>query len=127
MLTLDVEKTGGVAIVRCVGRLVRGEAVHILRNAVVSQRETRIVMLDLSEVEAMDAGGLAVLVRLNLWAHTYGVQLKLANPSAFVLEMLRLMGLNLVFDISCLDDALVVMCGHDHRPRVQQQPSLALA
>ena len=127
MLTLDVEKTGGVAIVRCVGRLVRGEAVHILRNAVVSQRETRIVMLDLSEVEAMDAGGLAVLVRLSLWAHTYGVQLKLANPSAFVLEMLRLMGLNLVFDISCLDDALVVMCGHDHRPTAQQQPSLAVA
>ena len=36
MFKVDVEKTADVAIVRCIGRLIRGEAVSTLRNAVVS-------------------------------------------------------------------------------------------
>jgi len=88
MLTLDVEKTGDVTIVRCHGRIVRGEEVFCLRDAVVCGKNTRIVVLDLSEVRALDAGGLAALVSLHEWAKEAGVQLKLVNPSQFVMEVL---------------------------------------
>ena len=109
MLTLDVEKANDVAVVRCSGRLVRGTEVSTLRNAVVSEHNTRIVVLDLSEVEALDAGGLNALVSLQLWSRNHGVQLKLVNPSPFVREMLTRMRLDQVFDISSLRDALMVL------------------
>lgn len=129
MLTLDTEKTGDVAVVRCSGRIVRGEEVSTLRNAVVSEKDTRIVVLDLSEVESLDAGGLAALVSLHDWTRNHGIQLKLVNPSPFVHEMLERTGLNRVFDISSLHDALVVLSGSDcresHYAARWQYPALA--
>jgi len=115
MLTVDVEKTGDVAVVRCMGRIVRGEEVWTLRNAVVSGTGTRIVVLDLEAVEAMDGGGLSALVSLRHWTRSRGIQLKLVNPSRFVMEVLECTGLDGVFDISSLHDALVVLgCGEEY-------------
>lgn len=114
MLTIDVEKTGDVAVVRCSGRIVRGEAVRTLRSAVVAEGNTRIVVLDLSEVETIDAGGLTALVSLHHWTGNRGIQLKLVNPSHFVNEMLERTGLNHVFEISSLHDALLVLSATCH-------------
>jgi anti-anti-sigma factor len=122
MLTLDVEKANDVAVVRCSGRLVRGTEIATLRNAVVSEKNTRIMVLDLSEVEALDAGGLNALVSLQLWSRDHRVQLKLVNPSPFVREMLVRTRLDQVFDISSLHDALVVLS----RPRTEP-PKCAMA
>jgi len=115
MLTIDVEKTGDVAVVRCSGRIVRGEEVRTLRNAVVSEKASRIVVLDLSEVESLDAGGLTTLLSLHQWALSRGVQLKLVNPSHFVHEMLARTQLDHVFDISSFDHALFVLSGAECR------------
>ncbi|MGA8150378.1 MAG: STAS domain-containing protein [Terriglobales bacterium] len=115
MLTIDVEKTGDVAVVRCGGRIVRGEEVRTLRHAVVSEKESRIVVLDLSDVETLDAGGLTTLLSLHQWARSRGVQLKLVNPSHFVREMLVRTKLDHVFDISTFDHALYVLSGADCR------------
>lgn len=114
MLTIDVEETGDVAVVRCSGRIVRGEAVRTLRSAVVAEGNTRIVVLDLSEVETIDAGGLTALVSLHHWTGNRGIQLKLVNPSHFVNEMLERTGLNHVFEISSLHDALLVLSATGH-------------
>src|SRR5277367_3375429 len=100
MLTIDVEKTGDVAIVRCSGRIVRGEEIFTLQDAVVSEKNTRIVVLDLSEVQMLDAGGLTALVALHHWAGSRGIQLKLVNPSHFVNEVLERTGLDRVFETS---------------------------
>lgn len=113
MLMIDVEKNGGVAVVHCSGRLVRGVEVCTLRNAVVSEKTTRVVVLDLSQVEFMDAGGLNSLVSLYHWTRNHGVQLKLVNPSGFVHEMLTRTRLNRVLDISSLRDALEILSGSD--------------
>ena len=115
MLTMDVEKTGDVAVVRLSGRIVRGEEVRSLRNAVVSEKDSRVVVLDLSEVESLDAGGLTTLLSLHQWARSRGVQLKLVNPSHFVHEILTRTKLDHVFDISTLDHALYVLSGVDYR------------
>ena len=111
MLTIDVEKTGDVAVVRCNGRIVRGEEVCTLRSAVVSEKSSRIVVLDLSEVESLDAGGLTTLLSLHQWARSLGLQLKLVNPSHFVREVLTRTRLDRVLDISTLDHALMVLGG----------------
>jgi anti-anti-sigma factor len=118
MLTIDVEKTGDVVVVHCAGRLVRGEGVCTLRNAVVSEKTTRIVVLDLSQLEFMDAGGLNALVSLHHWTRNRGIQLKLVNPMSFVRELLTCTGLDRVFEISSLRDVLAVLGGADcHRAR----------
>jgi anti-anti-sigma factor len=118
MLTIDVEKNGEVAVVHCSGRLVRGVEVCTLRNAVVSEKTTRVVVLDLSQVEFMDAGGLNSLVSLHHWTRNHGIQLKLAHPSGMVSEMLTRTRLNRVFDISTLHDVLAILSGADcHRAK----------
>src|SRR5207302_2843287 len=121
MLTIDTEKSSDVVVVHCAGRLVRGEEVCTLRNAVVSEETTRIVVVDLSQLEFMDVGGLNALVSLHHWTRNHGIQFKLVNPSRFVEEMLTRTGLNRVFDISSLQEVLVVL-GGDHR----QQPKYAV-
>jgi anti-anti-sigma factor len=113
MLTIDVEKANDVAVVHCGGRLVRGAEVATLRNAVVSEKNTRIVVLDLSQLKFIDGGGLNALVSLHHWTRNHGVQLKLVNPSRFVHEMLTRTRLNRVFEISSLHDALKVLSGGD--------------
>ena len=87
MLNINVEKTGDVAVVRCVGRIVRGTEVFTLRNAVFSAKDIRIVVIDLSDVEMLDAGGLTTLLSLLEWARSRNIQLKLVNPSHFVNEV----------------------------------------
>ena len=111
MLNIDVEKTGDVAVVRCAGRIVRGQEVHTLRTAVIGEKQSRIVVLDLSDVEIIDAGGLNTLVSLHEWALSRGVQLKLVNPSHFVHEMLTRTKLDRVFDISTFRRALHALTG----------------
>jgi anti-anti-sigma factor len=113
MLTIDVEKTGDVAVVRCVGRIVRGAGIRTLRNAVLSEKNIRIVVIDLSDVETLDAGGLTALLSLQQWARNRNVQLKLVNPSHFVNEVLTRTGLNRVFDISKFEHALFVLSARD--------------
>jgi anti-anti-sigma factor len=111
---MDVEKSGDVAVVRLSGRIVRGEEVRSLRNAVVSEKDSRVVVLDLSDVESLDAGGLTTLLSLHQWARSRGVQLKLVNPSHFVREILTRTRLDHVFDISKFDHALFVLRGDTH-------------
>jgi anti-anti-sigma factor len=113
MLTIDVEKTGDVAVVRCVGRIVRGAGVRTLKNAVLSEKNVRIVVIDLSDVETLDAGGLTALLSLQQWAWNCNVQLKLVNPSHFVNEVLTRTGLNRVFEISKFEHALFVLSARD--------------
>jgi|SRR5580698_4775898 anti-anti-sigma factor len=115
MLTIDVEKTGHVAVVRCVGRIVRGAPVRALKNAVFSEKEAGIVVIDLSDVEMLDAGGLTALLSLQQWAWDRSVQLKLVNPSHFVHEVLTRTGLNRVFEISKFEHALFVLAARDCR------------
>ena len=115
MLTIDVEKTGDVAVVRCVGRIVRGAEVRTLRNAVLSEKDIRIVVIDLSDVVMLDAGGLTALLSLQQWAQSRKVQLKLVNPSHFVNEVLTRTGLDHVFEISRLEHALFVLSATDCR------------
>jgi len=111
MLTTHVEKLKDVAIVRCAGRLVRGEGVHALKSVVISGDDTRLIVLDLSDVESVDAAGLTALVSLHHWSRTRDIELKLINPSRFVLEMLDRTGLSSVLHISSFHDALVAIVG----------------
>src|SRR5439155_19416283 len=81
MLSMHIDNINNdLAVVECEGRIVGSEAFR-LREAVTSQTEARIVVLDLSEVYAIAGGGLGMLVYLQQWTRDHGIQFKLFNPS----------------------------------------------
>ena len=114
-MTLQIkhEKSGDVAVLQCAGRIVRGNALCTLREAVTMQENVRIIVLDLSEVEMLDGGGLGMFVFLLNWTRGNGIQMKLVNPSSLVREMLDRTRLTCVFDISSVDDAVGILCSAD--------------
>jgi anti-anti-sigma factor len=93
MLTVTVHDVAGAVVLHCQGRLVRGEDSALLCAAV--RHHGRDVVLDLSEVNAIDAAGVGALVSLQ----AAGVYLKLVNPTEPVREVLRLTGMAAVFEI----------------------------
>ena len=98
-----------MAVLQCRGRIVR-EALHILYDAVISLPPMRVVVLDLSNVEMLDCGGLGALVFLHCWTSSNDTQLKLVNPSNFAREMFERTGLTRVLHVSSVDDAVDVLC-----------------
>ena len=89
MLTLSAWRIGRVAVIHCAGRIVRSDAAFRLRDAVARQREALVVLLDLSGVQALDGGGLGMLIFLQMWTHDRGIRLKLFNPVASVRRSLE--------------------------------------
>jgi anti-anti-sigma factor len=110
MLTVTSERAGDVVVVKCAGRIVRGQE-SILRNAVLSQKLARVFVLDLSDVDALDAGGITLLVALHRWTEENRVHLKLVNPRPFVYDMLTRTHMDCVFDISSLHHVISVIGG----------------
>ncbi len=112
-LHIKMEQIGDVGVLQCAGRLVRGEALHFLKDAVTSLSRLRVVLLDLAEVEMLDGGGLGLLVFLHNWTRAAGIQLKLVNPSSLALEMLMRTRLTSVLHVSSMDDVVEIFCNSD--------------
>jgi anti-anti-sigma factor len=108
MLTVKSERAGNVAVIKCAGRIVRGQETT-LNSAVLAQKCSRVIVLDLSEVEAVDAGGLNLLVSVHRWTERNDIHLRLINPRPFVHEMLTRTHLDWVFDVSTFHEALAVL------------------
>ena len=115
MLTVHIETLGDLAVVECKGRIVRSEAAFKLREAVGSQRDARIIVLDLSEVPAIEGGGLGMLVFLQRWAHDHDIRLKLFNPSPSVWARLEHVSSMREFDIVTLDEMTALLARGDSR------------
>ena len=107
MLTVTIQNIGSIATLRCVGRIVVGDEGHTLRKAVLSQTNSRTVVLDLARVGAIDGGGMGLLVFLQAWARAAGIELKLTNLTQPVRELLKLTNLDSVFEVSWSEDALL--------------------
>jgi anti-anti-sigma factor len=116
-LQFQVECQHDVAVVRCSGRLVRGQASEGFRRGIEELKHLRVLIVDLSEVEQLDAGGLGALLLLRRWARLNCVQMKLVNPSEFLLKVLQATRLTAVFEISSLEEALCILQTPEERPR----------
>jgi len=85
---------GDETVLRCKGRIVRGEEAA-LSCAAMRQKKGNLV-LDLTEVDGIDAAGIGLLVSLQ----AAGIYLTLMNPTKHVREMLRVTNLDSIFEIS---------------------------
>jgi anti-anti-sigma factor len=93
MLTVSVEDLGDGVILRCVGRIVRGDENAILCSA--AGQFGRSVVLDLAGVDGIDASGIGLLISLQ----AAGIYLKLTNPSKSVRETLKITHVDSILEI----------------------------
>ena len=115
MLGLAVEKIGDLAVVECVGRIVRSAAAFKLHEAVSSLRDSRIIVLDVSEISAIEGGGLGMLLFLQRWAHDRDIQLKLFNPTRYVRDRLERIASIPEFDIATPDEIMALLANAGSR------------
>lgn len=112
-LQFQVECLQDVAIVNCSGRMVRGTALDEFRRQIEQLERVRVLVLDVSEVDHLDAGGLGTLLLVRRWAGQKGTKLKLVNPPLFFRRILEATHLSSVFEISSLRDAISILRGKD--------------
>lgn len=81
---------GAVIAVQC--ELVRGTETQVL-NELLPRVKRESLALDLSNVERIDAAGIATLITLYCTAVEAGTEFRVVDPSPRVLELLHLVGL----------------------------------
>jgi anti-anti-sigma factor len=113
-MTVTTYHTADTVILRCHGRLVRGEESSLLCAAV--QQHGNDVVVDFEGVTAIDAAGIGALLSLQ----AAGIYLRLVSPTEPVREALRLTGLEAVFEIgeAKKGEELLVprVVAHEHLP-----------
>lgn len=115
-LSLQSQRIGGIAVIRCQGRIVVGEEVRALQQEVEKHHlETKKYVLQLGEVSYVDSGGLGALVRLVGTLRAHHGDLKLCQVSPFVLNVLQATNLLGVFPIYSTE--------HEARASFAQRPA----
>ena len=99
MLKVQTKNLEAVAILSLSGQIVTGET-ESLTTAVRSVRGVRAVILDLTQVDIIDAGGLGVLLQLRERAQTEEISFKLMNASKWVSRVLQVSHLDSVFQVA---------------------------
>lgn len=108
-LQYQVERIEDVAVVRCSGRMVRGAALDGFRRRIEQLDRLRVLVLDLSEIQQIDAGGLGTLLLVRRGATQNSTRLNLVDPPVFFRRLLEATHLSSVFEISSLKDALSIL------------------
>jgi anti-anti-sigma factor len=116
-LQFHVECLQDVAVVHCSGRMVRGAALDCFRRRIEQLDRVRVLVLDVSEVDHLDAGGLGTLLLVRRWTIKNSAKLKLVNPPVFFRRLLDATHLTSVFEISSLKEAISILRGRECPPR----------
>jgi len=105
----STRKEGDITIIDARGKIAFGEGVTKLRETVANliAGGNRKVILNLKEVDYVDSSGMGEIVRSHMAIRKQGGQLKLANLSKMVTELLQATGMNKVFDIHTDETAAV--------------------
>ena len=108
-LKIQIECLQDVAVVNCSGRMVRGSALDEFRRRIEQLERVRVLVLDVSEVAQLDAGGLGTLLLVRRWAMQKSGKMKLVNPPVFFRRMLEVTHLASVFEISSIKEAICIL------------------
>ncbi len=99
LLTLDIERTGNVVVVRCHGHLVWGVTDILYSNVSRLIPDSKRIVLDLTDLSRMDSMGLGTLVRLFVSAKASGCKLELINLGDRIRQLLDSTNLLSVFSV----------------------------
>lgn len=126
-LKFEVECLQDVAVVNLSGRMVRGAGLDDFRRRIEQLQRVRLLVLDVSEVGQVDAGGLGTLLVIWRWAARNGARMKLASPPVFFRRLLEATHLTSVFEISSLKEAICILRTSQIPPKQECPPRFAVA
>jgi anti-sigma B factor antagonist len=99
-LELASKQLGRVMVVQCKGRITTGEETRALQQEVTRVTlGTKNVVLNLTEVDFADSGGLGVLVRIHRALRTDRGDLKICGLQESLLKVFQITHLHTVFEI----------------------------
>ena len=107
-MQIDADAFGNVAVIALAGRLTVNETPGLLKQAVEDSigRGATEVVLDLSGVNYIDSTRLGELIAAHVTASRLGGRLKLACTPPRIVQLLRISGLDGVFErFDSIDDA----------------------
>ena len=115
MLKMSRKRIGTEEVLFLQGKIVNGET-EILRETVESLCGMSAVILDLTQVSAVDAHGLGVLLKMREGAKTKGIRFELRNVSKQITNVLHITRLDSVFEIASSVEFFPPLF-RDQRPR----------
>ncbi len=89
MFSAEAIELGDSAIIHCKGRLVNSDAAYRLRDVVSRRSAADRIILDMSDLDALESGGLGMLAVLQKRLSSEGIDLKLAGLSPRVAKRLK--------------------------------------
>lgn len=100
-LAIESREVSHVSILDVKGRIVLGDEIHQLRDAVraLMEQGKKKIILNLAEVDYIDSSGVGELVSAFTTVRSSGGELKLLNLSQKVQDVLHVTKLYTVFDI----------------------------
>src|ERR1700737_3106559 len=116
-LKVQIECLENVAGVNCSGRMVRGVALDEFRRRIEQLQQVRMLVLDVSEVDHLDAGGLGTLLLVRRWAMRNSVRMTLVNPPVFFRDLLEATHHTSLFETSSLKEAICIFRSKESSPR----------
>ena len=113
-LIIENREVAHVTILDVKGRIVLGDEIHDLRDAVrgMLERGKKKIILNLADVDYMDSSGVGELVGAFTAVRSAGGELKLLNLSQKVQDILYVTKLYTVFDIK--DDEFTAVKSFDY-------------
>ncbi|MFZ0707553.1 MAG: STAS domain-containing protein [Candidatus Korobacteraceae bacterium] len=114
MLSATIQRLGDATVIHLTGRLVRGEGCSKLRDLASRQTDADTIVLNLAQVNGIDACGIGTLLRLHEWAQSRGTGFKLMNAVDQVHRVLLLTKLDHAFDFCSVREQFCLMhrAGH---------------
>lgn len=98
MLKVHARKSESVEVLCLEGQIINGET-ETLRGAVEVALDARDIILDLSNVNLVDAHGLGVLLQLREQTLASGIHFELINVNENLSRVFEITRLNTVFEI----------------------------
>lgn len=109
MLNVTIQQLGDASVLHCTGRILVGNSYSVLRRAVRSQWRARMLVLDLAQIDRIDAGGLGMLLSEREWARSCAIRFTLMNVTENVEQIFALTNLHRVFEFCSVRDLLCLL------------------
>lgn len=103
-LIVECQERDGVMLLKCTGRMVLGNNLAALRDAVIGIPDTRI-LIDLEGVSIVDSAGLGELVGCATVVRNRGGRLKLLKMPRRISELVKMARLETMFEMYESEDA----------------------
>jgi len=108
---LESGHSASAVVLRCQGRIIFHSEARALSTIVADVLPSaRRMVVDLTEVDAVDSGGLGELVLTHMWAEAAGYTLKFASPEKSVRHLFEITHLVSVLDVyASVPEAMAAM------------------